>query len=103
MPCWQPRTFNPVLAAIDFAASAQRRRRSQKWLNERAAATCEGIDHRAADSKDPSSFIFTAAPDQTGDHRGASEAFATAINNVRTKTTALSLESELKLADAARL
>lgn len=55
------------------------------------------------DSKDPEFlYLYGRALTLTGDHRGASEAFATAINSVRTENRpALTLESELKLADAA--
>jgi len=76
----------------------------QKWLNEavQPQLTKESIT-APVDSKDPEFlYLYGRALTQTGDHRGASEAFATAINNVRTENKpALSLESELKLADAA--
>src|SRR5213079_819660 len=76
----------------------------QKWLNDALPVQLakESIS-KASDSKDPEFlYLYGRALTQTGDHRGASEAFASAINNVRTENKpALSLESELKLADAA--
>src|SRR4029077_17292663 len=58
---------------------------------------------KPSDSKDPEFlYLYGRALTQTGDHRGASEVFQSAINNLRAEsTTALSLDSEVKLADAA--
>jgi protein phosphatase len=76
----------------------------QKWLNDAVPVQLakESIS-KASDSKDPEFlYLYGRALIQTGDHRSASEAFASAINNVRTENKpALTLESELKLADAA--
>jgi hypothetical protein len=76
----------------------------QKWIDGSVPAQLakESIT-KPADSKDPEFlYLYGRALTQTGDHRGASEAFSSAINNVRSEEKpALSLESELKLADAA--
>jgi protein phosphatase len=76
----------------------------QKWINDnlQAQLTKESIS-TLADSRDPEFlYLYGRALTQTGDHRGASEAFQTAINNLRSESkTSLSLDSEVKLADAA--
>jgi protein phosphatase len=76
----------------------------QKWINDTVPAQLakESIP-KPADSKDPEFlYLYGRALTETGDHRGASEAFQFAINNLRSEnSTALSLDSEIKLADAA--
>jgi hypothetical protein len=76
----------------------------QKWINDTVPAQLakESIT-KTADSKDPEFlYLYGRALTQTGDHRGASEAFQSAINNLRSESkTSLSLDSEIKLADAA--
>jgi len=76
----------------------------QKWISDNVQSQLarESIS-KPIDSKDPEFlYLYGRALTQTGDHRSASEAFSAAINNVRSeKKPALSLESELKLADAA--
>jgi protein phosphatase len=90
----------PTLARKRAAVDAD----AAKWINDNVATqlTRESISN-PIDSKDPEFlYLYGRALTLTGDHRGASEAFAAAINNVRSENqTALSLESELKLADAA--
>jgi protein phosphatase len=76
----------------------------QKWINDSVQAQFakESIT-KPADSKDPEFlYLYGRALTQTGDHRAASEAFQAAINNLRSVSkTSLSLDSEVKLADAA--
>jgi serine/threonine protein phosphatase PrpC len=76
----------------------------QKWINETVPAQLakESITN-PADSKDAEFlYLYGRALTQTGDHRGASDAFQSAINNLRSESkTSLSLDSEIKLADAA--
>ena len=76
----------------------------QKWMsdNVQTQLTKESIT-KPTDSKDPEFlYLYGRALTQTGDHRGASEAFQLAITNLRSESkTALSLDSEVKLADAA--
>lgn len=76
----------------------------QKWINDNVQSqlTRESIT-KPIDSKDPEFlYLYGRALTQTGDHRGASEAFQSAINNLRAESkTSLSLDSEVKLADAA--
>jgi protein phosphatase len=76
----------------------------QKWINDTVQSQLakESIT-KPSDSKDPEFlYLYGRALTQTGDHRGASEVFQSAIGNLRAEsTTALSLDSEVKLADAA--
>src|SRR4029453_2724540 len=76
----------------------------QKWLSDmvQTQLTKESIT-KPTDSKDAEFlYLYGRALTQTGDHRGASEAFQSAINNLRSESkTSLSLDSEVKLADAA--
>jgi len=76
----------------------------QKWINDAVQAQLakESVA-KPADSKDAEFlYLYGRALTQTGDHRGASEAFQSAINNLRAESkTSLSLDSEVKLADAA--
>jgi len=89
-------TFTGKRAAVDADA--------QKWIadNVPAQLTRESIP-KPIDSKDPEFlYLYGRALTITGDHRGASEAFSAAINNVRSEDKpALSLDAEVKLADAA--
>jgi hypothetical protein len=76
----------------------------QKWIadNLQSQLTKESIT-TPTDSKDPEFlYLYGRALTQTGDHRSASEAFQAAINNLRSDSRpSLSLDSEVKLADAA--
>ncbi|HYX29400.1 MAG TPA: protein phosphatase 2C domain-containing protein [Pyrinomonadaceae bacterium] len=76
----------------------------QKWISDNVPAqlTKESIT-KPIDSNDPEFlYLYGRALTQTGDHRGASEAFQSAINKFRSDNqTSLSLDSEAKLADAA--
>ncbi len=76
----------------------------QKWItdNLQLQLTKESIT-KPTDSKDPEFlYLYGRALTQTGDHRGASEAFQAAINNLRSDSRpSLSLDSEVRLADAA--
>lgn len=76
----------------------------QKWINDNVQTQLsrESIS-KPIDSKDPEFlYLYGRALTQTGDHRGASEAFQSAINNLRSESkTSLSLDSEVRLADAA--
>jgi serine/threonine protein phosphatase PrpC len=76
----------------------------QKWItdNVQPQLTKESVTN-PVDSKDAEFlYLYGRALTQTGDHRGASEAFQAAINNLRSESkTSLSLDSEVKLADAA--
>lgn len=76
----------------------------QKWINDNLQTQLakESIT-KPIDSKDPEFlYLYGRALMLTGDHRAASEAFTSAISNVRTDNQpTLSLESELKMADAA--
>jgi len=76
----------------------------QKWINDTVPAQLakESIP-KPADSKDAEFlYLYGRALTQTGDQRGATEAFQAAINNLRSENKAsLSLDSEIRLADAA--
>ena len=76
----------------------------QKWMNDNVQSqlTKESIT-KPIDSKDSEFlYLYGRALTLTGDHRGASEAFQAAINNLRVENkTSLSLDAEVKLADAA--
>jgi protein phosphatase len=76
----------------------------QKWINDtvQAQLTKESIP-KPADSKDAEFlYLYGRALTQTGDQRGATEAFQAAINNLRSESRpSLSLDSEIRLADAA--
>ncbi len=76
----------------------------QRWINDNVQAQLakESIT-QPIDSNDPEFlYLYGRALTLTGDHRGASEAFQSAINKFRSDNkTSLSLDSEAKLADAA--
>ena len=76
----------------------------QKWIadNVQTQLAKESIT-KPIDSNDPEFlYLYGRALTLTDDHRGASEAFQSAINKFRSENkTSLSLDSEAKLADAA--
>jgi len=101
-------TANPQPSPSPVSAFAGKRAAvdadPQKWINDNLQTQLakEAIT-KPIDSKDPEFlYLYGRALTLTGDHRAASEAFTSAISNVRSDSQpTLSLESELKMADAA--
>jgi protein phosphatase len=76
----------------------------QKWINDNVQPqlTKESITN-PVDSKDPEFlYLYGRALMQTGDHRGANEAFESSISKLQSDSSPpLSLQAETKLANAA--